>query len=114
MKKVSQRAGRAPAAGPRRLSVSEAKARFSDALREAGAAPIVVHSRGRDIAALISIDEFRKVSTRGTASAPAKFLVEVDDLRRRLGGGVELRAGRAKVRPLDAWGSRPSRRRTGD
>jgi prevent-host-death family protein len=94
--------------------VSEAKARFSDALREASTAPIVVHSRGRDIAALIGIDEYRKVSTRGTASTAARFLDHVDDLRRRLGGGVELQAGRAKVRPLDAWGSRPSRRRTGD
>jgi prevent-host-death family protein len=100
MKKVFSRPER-PSLGPRRLSISEAKAHLSDAVRSAGEAPIVIHNRGRDVAALVGIDDYERIQ-RGPRGA-TQFLETVGELKRRFGGGAELEVEPAAIRPADPF-----------
>lgn len=95
---------------PRRLSVSEAKAKLSNALRAAQKAPVVIHSRGRDVAALVSIESHTE--QRETESGGRRFLDAVLELKRRHGGGAVLVAPPARIRAQDpfARGRRPKKR----
>ena len=77
---------------PRRVSVADAKARLSSLIREAGQRPTVIQNRGHDVAVLVSLAEYERVSA--LASAPAesraeRFLREVGTLKEELGGGVD-------------------------
>jgi prevent-host-death family protein len=78
---------------PRRVGVAEAKAKLSEVLRSLHEGPVVIHSRGRDLGALIDIDAFERVIDGGDADeAPrggAAFLARVEDLKRRYHGGVD-------------------------
>jgi prevent-host-death family protein len=81
-----------PATRPhRRVGVAEAKARFSEVLRDAARGPTVIHSRGRGLAVLLAIEDYEQLVAeqphrRATGSA---FLGRIDAVRRRHGGGVD-------------------------
>jgi prevent-host-death family protein len=96
---------------PRRLSVSEAKAMLSDAVRAAAEGPVVIHSRGRDVAALVSMQSFSDLQQGGRAGA--RFLSAVAELKRRHGGGAVLELERARIRPNDPFASTRARKRRG-
>src|SRR5262245_23521795 len=75
----------------RRVGVAEAKAKLSEVLRSIERAPIGIHSRGRDIGALIDIATFERfTAANDTDQRPggAAFLDAVDAIKQRHGGGV--------------------------
>lgn len=88
-----------------RLSVAEAKAHLSAALRTVDAGPTVIHRRGRDAAVLLGIDAYeRLVADAGGAAEPTvAFLRDVAALKQRLGGGVELEVERATLVARDPF-----------
>jgi prevent-host-death family protein len=45
----------------RRVGVAEAKARFSEVLRDTAKGPTLIHSRGRDLAVLIAIEDYEQL-----------------------------------------------------
>ncbi|HMG57090.1 MAG TPA: type II toxin-antitoxin system Phd/YefM family antitoxin, partial [Kofleriaceae bacterium] len=58
----------------RRVGVAAAKSRFSEVLRNAARGPTIIHSRGRDLAVLIAIDDYEQLVAehpggRGTGRA---------------------------------------------
>src|SRR5690348_16082058 len=87
MKEVTMSAMRAH----RRVGVAEAKARFSEVLRESVRNPTIIHSRGRDLAVLLAIDEYEQLaaSATGSAGTGAAFLDRISAVRQRHGGGVD-------------------------
>lgn len=91
MKNASARA-QVPRKKPRRVSVADAKARLSSLIRETEQRPTVIQNRGRDVAVLMSLADYERVSA--LASAPAesraeRFLREVGALKKEFGGGVD-------------------------
>ena len=77
---------------PRRVGIADAKARLSSLIREAEQRPTVIHNRGRDVAVLISMADYERVSSVAEAKAESKaevFLREVGALKEQLGGGVD-------------------------
>jgi prevent-host-death family protein len=97
--------------GPRakRLNVSEAKAKLSQALRELDDGPTIIHNRGRDVAVLITMEGYeRLLAAEGTAGARTmgSFLDAVDGLKRRFGGGAGLSPERVGFVPRDPFGRR--------
>jgi prevent-host-death family protein len=73
---------------PHRVGVAEAKSKLSEVLRDAAAAPTIIHSRGRDLAVLIAIEQYRRLVASHPGSGAA-FLGRVEAVKRRHGGGVE-------------------------
>ena len=92
--------------GVARLSVAEAKARLSEVLRNVDAGPTVIHNRGRDTAVLLGMKAYeRLVAAAGDGTTPmTAFLRDVDALKDRLGGGVELDVDRVSLTPQDPFG----------
>jgi prevent-host-death family protein len=93
----------------KRLNVSEAKAKLSQALRELEGSPTIIHNRGRDVAALISMEDYeRLVRAEASESAPnmRSFLDSVDALKRRFGGGATLPFEPASLTPRNPFGRR--------
>ncbi len=74
----------------RRLGVAEAKSKLSEVLRDLAQGPSVIHSRGRDIAVVVAIEEYERL-TAGQQSSRAGgsgFLQRVEALKLRHDGGV--------------------------
>lgn len=94
----------------RRLSVAEAKAGLSSALRTAEEGPTVIHNRGRDAAVLLGIEAYaRLVGEADDGETPtAGFLHDVAALKDRLGGGADFEPERMVLTPRDPF-ARPSR-----
>lgn len=74
----------------RRVGVAEAKSRLSAVLRDTARGPTVIHSRGRDLAVLVAIEDYEQLVAEhlggpGTGSA---FLDRIDAVKRRHGGAV--------------------------
>ena len=106
MKKTTSRS-HAPPVRAKRLNVSEAKAKLSQALHDLEDGPTIIHNRGRDVAVLISVDDYdRLVQAEGTAAAPtmSSFLDAVAALKRKYGGGAELPIERAQIVPRATFG----------
>jgi prevent-host-death family protein len=84
----------------RTWKVSEAKAHLSEMLQEAQGGPQIIESRGRDVAAVIGIDEYRKLEALRSQAAPEERLSEFlrfnDKLRR--GGGARIELPKRKPR----------------
>jgi prevent-host-death family protein len=99
--------------GPRRVGIAEAKAKLSEVLRNVAQVPVVIHNRGHDVGALIDIDTYeRLVAANDTDDRPGgkKFLAQVDELKRRYGGGVEDFAPiPANITPVSAFSSKRRR-----
>jgi prevent-host-death family protein len=96
----------------RRLSVAEAKAKFSAALRSVRSGPSIIHSRGRDVAVLIDVEQYEQlIKDQQTAQAqrPAKsFLERLDQIKERCGGGTGgFDPPRTNYRPRNPFSSHP-------
>ena len=76
---------------PRRVGVAEAKSRLSEVLRDAVKGPTIIHSRGRDLAVLLAIEEYEQLVAEhpGGPGAGSNFLSRIDAVKRRHGGGIE-------------------------
>lgn len=98
----------------RRVGVAEAKAMFSEVLRDAAKGPTIIHSRGRDLAVLLAIDEYEQLaapSARG-AGTGAAFLDRIGAVKRRHGGGVdEFSPPAMRFRAIDPFSRRSAKSR---
>jgi len=78
---------------PRRLSVAEAKAKLSEALRSIRSGPSVIHNRGRDVAVLIDVEQYEQLildQQAAGAQTPVKsFLDRLQQIKQLHGGGVD-------------------------
>lgn len=97
--------------GPRRVGVAEAKAKLSETLRSLDDGPIVIHSRGRDVAVLMDVQTYERIAAShdpsGDRPGGAAFLFRVEELKARYGDGAEDFAPEpARVRPQDPFGGR--------
>ena len=74
----------------RRLGVAEAKSKLSEVLREAAEGPTVIHSRGRDLVVVLSVEEYERLTAAQDLqkSGGSTFLQRVEALKQRHGGGV--------------------------
>ena len=109
MKQVSEISRRLP----RRLGVAEAKSRLSELLRQCAAGPTIIHSRGRDLAVVIAVEDYDRLNAghNGVHRGGALFLERIDALKQRYGGGVESFApGRLAFRPVDPFTRKPRKR----
>lgn len=75
----------------RRVGVAEAKSRLSEVLREAAQGPMVIHSRGRDLAVVLAIEDYERLTSaqQMPRASGAAFLHRVEALKQRHGGGVD-------------------------
>jgi prevent-host-death family protein len=76
----------------RRLGVAEAKSKLSEVLRDAAQGPLVIHSRGRDLAVVLAIEDYERLMADQPAPAAGgvAFLQRVEALKQRHGGGVPV------------------------
>lgn len=95
----------------RRMGVAQAKARLSEALRDLSAGPVVIHSRGRDVAVLLAIDDFDMLSADRGSRGGAALLERLANLKHGLSGGVDdFEPGKLNLRTRRAFrGSRAAR-----
>src|SRR5262245_50159290 len=90
----------------RRLGDAEAKSKLSEVLREAALGPTIIHCRGRELAVLLAIEDYERLTTdRQTPKAGgAEFLQRVDALKQRHGGGVkDFKPARLDFVPSDPF-----------
>lgn len=75
----------------RRVGVAHAKAHLSEVLRDLEGGPTVIHSRGRDVAVVLPLDEYERLASaeRTRRAGGAGFLDRIEALKQRRGGGVE-------------------------
>jgi prevent-host-death family protein len=80
-----------PGFHPRRFGVAEAKSRLSELLRDAAGRPTIIHSRGRDLAVVLAVEDYDRLMAehRAAHGGGATFLARVEALKQRHGGGVE-------------------------
>lgn len=112
MKQVTHKSPTAPR--PRRLGVAEAKSRLSEILRNAAGGPTIIHSRGRDVAVVLAVEEYDRLTAGrdGDPTAGAKFLDRVEALKQQYGGGVdEFAPTPIKIQPVDPFARRIGARR---
>jgi prevent-host-death family protein len=76
---------------PRRVGVAEAKSKLSEVLRDAANGPTIIHSRGRDLAVLLAIEQYEHlVATQaGGPGSGGAFLRRIEAVKGRHGGGVD-------------------------
>lgn len=99
---------------PRRLGVAEAKSRLSEILRDAAGGPTIIHSRGRDVAVVLAVEEYdRLTAERGDVhTAGARFLDRIEALKQQHGGGVDdFAPAPIKIQPVDPFARRAGARR---
>ena len=109
MKQVDARSRRAP----RRLGVAEAKSRLSELLRQCATGPTIIHSRGRDLAVVIAVEDYDRMTAEhdSVRRGGALFLDRIEALKQRYDGGVESFApGRLAFGPVDPFTDRPRKR----
>jgi prevent-host-death family protein len=95
----------------RRFGVAEAKSKLSELLREVAQGPAVIHSRGRDLAVVLAIDDYERLRAdqQPPRAGGAAFLQRIEALKQRHGGGVnDFEPAR-----LDFMPAEPFPRRTG-
>lgn len=98
----------------RRLGVAEAKSRLSEVLRDVAQGPMVIHSRGRDLAVVLAIEDYERlmVDQQPQRSGGATFLQRVEALKQRHGGGVgDFEPARLDFAPADPFERKRTRRR---
>lgn len=104
MIKVTQ-VSRVPRAS--RMGVAQAKAKLSGVLRNIEQAPVVIHSRGRDVGALIDMNTYERiVAANDTGIRPGgqAFVAQVERLKRRYGPGVkDFAPAPAVIAPIDPF-----------
>jgi prevent-host-death family protein len=90
----------------RRLGVAEAKSKLSEVLRDAAQGPTVIHSRGRDLVVVLSIEAYERLTAdqQSPRAGGAAFLQRVDALKQRYGGGIsDFEPARLDFVPADPW-----------
>jgi prevent-host-death family protein len=101
-----------PSQRTRRLGVAEAKSKLSEVLRDAAQGPTVIHSRGKDLAVVLAIEDYERLTAdrRPPKAGGAAFLQRVDALKQRHGGGVsDFEPARLDFVPAEPF----ARKRTG-
>jgi prevent-host-death family protein len=75
----------------RRLGVAEAKSKLSDVLRQAPNGPTIIHSRGKDLAVVLAIEDYERLMAgqRTGEAGGAALLRQIEALKQRHGGGVD-------------------------
>ena len=88
----------------RRLGVAEAKSKLSEVLREAEQGPMVIHSRGKDLAVVLSIEEYERLTAGQRSAGGSAFLLRIEALKQRHGGGVsDFEPARLDFVPADPF-----------
>lgn len=90
----------------RRLGVAEAKSRLSEVLRDVSQGPTVIHSRGRDLAVVLAIEDYERLTAgqQSQNAGGAVFLQRVEALKQRYGGGVgDFEPARLDFTPVDPF-----------
>jgi prevent-host-death family protein len=98
----------------RRLGVAEAKSKLSEVLRDVAQGPTVIHSRGRDLAVVLAIEDYERlvVDQQPQRSGGAAFLQRVEALKQRHGGGVvDFEPARLDFIPIDPFERKRTRHR---
>lgn len=74
----------------RRLGVTEAKGKLSEVLRDAARGPLIIHHRGRDLAVVLAIEEYERLTAGNQPwrTGGSAFLQRVEALKLRHDGGV--------------------------
>jgi prevent-host-death family protein len=95
----------------RRVGVAEAKAELSRVLRDTASGPTVIHSRGRDVAVVLGIEEYERLVANDHAQSGtmAELLEDIAALKRRFGGGAALDVDRVDYEPPDPFSARRRR-----
>jgi len=96
-----------------RMGVAEAKARFSELLRNARNAPILIHNRGEEIAVVVDAAEWNRLQRLdGLApTAGARLLARIAEIKEREGGGVDgFEPVRAEIQAADPFAKARSKR----
>jgi prevent-host-death family protein len=86
----------------RRLGVAEAKSKLSELLREAAQGPTVIHSRGKDLAVVLAIEDYERLTAdqhRKNAGGAA-FLQRIEAVKHRHGGGADFEPARLDFVPV--------------
>src|SRR5436309_5442903 len=95
-----------PSQRTRRLGVAEAKSKLSEVLRDAAQGPLVIHSRGRDVAVVLAIEEYERLTAgqEPSRAGGSAFLQRVEALKLRHGGGVsDFEPARLDFVPADPF-----------
>ena len=97
----------------RRLGVAEAKSHLSEVLREVASGPTFIHNRGKDLAVILSIEEFERLvgSDRAANSGGAAILRRVEALKERFGGGFDFDPPRLDFKPAEPFARKKTGRR---
>jgi len=96
----------------RRLGVAEAKSKLSDVLRQAPNGPTIIHSRGKDLAVVLAIEDYERLMAgqRPGETGGAAFLRRVDELKHRHGEGVDdFEPARLDIVPAQPFARRGKR-----
>jgi len=96
------------------LGVAEAKSKLSEVLREATQGPMVIHSRGRDLAVVLAVEDYERLvaDQRTRRAGGAAFLERVEALKQRHAGGVsDFEPARLDFTQVDPFASRKTGRR---
>lgn len=104
-----KRAAASAVLSPRRVGVAEAKSKLSEVLRDAAKGPTIIHSRGRDLAVLLAIEEYEHLIAEhpGGPGTGGAFLSRIDAVKRRHGGGAEdFEPAPMKLQPVDPFARR--------
>lgn len=90
----------------RRLGVAEAKSRLSEVLRDVAQRPAVIHSRGKDLAVVLAMEDYERLlaSQQPTSAPGAAFLQRVEALKQRHGQSVEdFEPARLEIVPAELF-----------
>jgi prevent-host-death family protein len=99
---------------PQRVGVAHAKSRLSEVLRHTADGPTIIHSRGRDLAVLLAIEDYERLVTERPAGqgTGAALLGRIEALKRRRGGGVrDFKPAVMRFRAMDPFSRQHSRSR---
>ena len=87
--------------------MAEAKAKLSGVLRTLADGPVIIHSRGHDMVALLDIKPYERLAAHepdGTRPAGLALVEAIESLKRRHGGGVgDFEVSPAVVLPQDPF-----------
>jgi prevent-host-death family protein len=83
----------------KRVGVAEAKAHFSEVLRNAQSRPTVIHSRGRSVAVLLSVADYDALVSGVAKRMAGKVLMESLADWRADYGGVAFKPERVPIAP---------------
>lgn len=90
----------------RRLGVAEAKSKLSEVLRDVAQGPTVIHSRGRDLAVVLAMEEYERLTAgqQPQRTGGAELLRRLEVLKQRHGGGVDdFEPSRVDFVPVDPF-----------